>query len=66
MLRAQGKAKCCNTNLSAVVFVQTSKGNALTDLFYQFLVVWIVMIFSGTQTTMFSGDQDISKYNNPL
>ena len=46
---------------SAVVFIHTSIGGALTDLL-EFLVVWLGSIFSSTQTAAIFGDQDISKY----
>jgi len=41
--------------LSAVFFVHTSKGSALSRILY-FLVIWIITIFSSSQTAM-----DISK-----
>ena len=45
--------------LSAVFFIHTSIGGALTVILY-FLVVWLREIFSSTQTTAIFGDQDIS------
>ena len=45
---------------SAVFFIHTSIGGALTVILY-FLVVWLRAIFSSTQTAVIFGDQDISK-----
>ena len=45
---------------SAVFFIHTSIGSALTVILY-FLVVWLGAIFSSTQTTAIFSDQDISK-----
>ena len=60
---ARGEAKCCiclEIPQSAVFFVHTSIGGALTVILY-FLVVWLGAIFSSTQTTVTFGDQAISK-----
>ena len=46
--------------LSAIIFMYTSIGGALSVILY-FLVVWLGAIFSSTQTAMIFGDQDISK-----
>ena len=46
--------------LSAVFFIHTSIGSALTVILY-FLVVWLEAIFSSTQTAAIFSDQDISK-----
>ena len=45
---------------SAVFFIHTSIGSALSVILH-FLVVWLGVIFSSTQTTVIFGDQDISK-----
>ena len=45
---------------SAVFFVHTSIGSALSVILY-FLVVWLRVIFYSTQTAAIFGDQDISK-----
>ena len=45
---------------SAVFFIHTSIGGALTVILY-FLVVWLRAIFSSTQTAAIFSDQDISK-----
>ena len=50
---------------SAVFFIHTSIGGALTVILY-FLVIWLGAIFSSTQTTATFGDQDISKCLNNL
>ena len=44
---------------SAVFFVHTSIGSALSVILY-FLVVWLGVIFSGTQTAAIFSDQDIT------
>ena len=46
--------------LSAVFFVHTGIGGALSVILY-FLVVWLRVIFSSTQITVIFSDQDISK-----
>ena len=46
---------------SAVFFIHTSIGGALTVTLLYFLVVWLRAIFSNTQTAATFGDQDISK-----
>ena len=53
--------------LSAVFFVHTSIGSALSVTLY-FLVIWLGVMFSSTQTATIFGDQDISKclYNLSL
>ena len=51
--------------LSAVFFIHTSIGGALTVILY-FLVVWLGEIFSSTQTAVSFGDQNISKCLNNL
>ena len=45
---------------SAIFFVHTSIGGALSVILY-FLVVWLGAIFSSTQTAAIFSDQDISK-----
>ena len=45
---------------SAVFFIHTSIGSALSVILY-FLVIWLGEIFSSTQTAVIFGDQDISK-----
>ena len=45
---------------SAVLFVHTNIGSALSVILY-FLVVWLGVIFFSTQTATIFGDQDISK-----
>ena len=62
---ARDNAECCiclKTLPSAVFFIHTSIGGALSVILY-FLVVWLGAIFSSTQT---AGDQDISKCLNNL
>ena len=44
---------------SAVFFIHTSIGGALSVILY-FLVVWLGAIFSGTQTAAIFSDQDIT------
>ena len=50
---------------SAVFFIQTSIGSALSVTLY-FQVTWLGVIFSSTQTAAIFGDQDISKCLNNL
>ena len=50
---------------SAVFFIHTSIGSALSVILY-FLVIWLRAIFSSTQTAAIFGDQDISKCLNSL
>ena len=60
---ARGKDDCCiclETPPSAVFFVHTSIGSSLSVILY-FLVIWLGVIFSSTQTAVIVGDQDISK-----
>ena len=45
---------------SVVFFLHTSLGGALTAMLY-FLVIWLGVTFSSTQTAEIFGDQDISK-----
>ena len=44
---------------SVVFFLHTSLGGALTAMLY-FLVIWLGVTFSSTQTAEIFGDQDIS------
>ena len=65
---ARGEAECCiclETPPSAVFFIHTSIGSALSVILY-FLVIWLRAIFSCTQTAAIFGDQDISKCLNSL
>ena len=48
---------------SAVFFIHTSIGGALSDILY-FLVVWLREIFCSSQAAVNFSDQDISKLNN--
>ena len=60
---AQGKAECCiclETPPECCIFRTHTQGGALTVTLY-FLVVWLGVIFSSTQTAAIFGDQDISK-----
>jgi len=50
---------------SAVFFIHTSIGSALSDILY-FLIVWLREIFCSSQATANFGDQDISKCLNNL
>jgi len=52
-----------DTHPSAVFFIHTSIGGALSDILY-FLVVWLREIFCSAQTAANFGEQDISKYLN--
>ena len=59
----RGKAECCicfKTPPSAVFFIHTSIGSALSVILY-FLVIWLGAIYFSTQTAAIFGDQDISK-----
>ena len=72
---AQGKAECsiCLETPppppppSAVFFIHTSIGGALSVILY-FLIIWLRVILSSTQTAAIFGDQDINKcvYNLSL
>ena len=59
----QGEAKCCiclETPPEYCIFRTHKQGSALSVILY-FLVVWLGVIFSSTQTAATFGDKDISK-----
>ena len=60
---SRGEAECCiclETPPEYCIFRTHKQGGALTVILY-FLVVWLGVIFSSTQTAAIFGDQDISK-----
>ena len=61
-------SRCCHsrdTHLSAVFFIHTSIGSALSDIVY-FLVVWPEEIFCSARTAANFSEHDISKCLNNL